>query len=295
MHPLQKPEQRLWYIPAGPWTDRSTMHGTDRSMTGLQPPNTFSTRNSNCKTSDPAGPWFPVLPSGAFWRLPPEELMHDQTPEHRMTAPGVPVTQVGGDGTGSGILAGGLQPSIHRRRITARHANADSEHLPTAAARETRNLQNFFPFPRREEEEEALEDDNIEEEGRKDDTDKDPAGLLDCCCWREGWEKCYFFPFDAGLSQEMAFQIALSWSTIENFSTAFSRTSARNKSDPVDSFAFLKSMKDSNDIESFTFASTSSPLFRMTLAHRVDVILTTRNWHLAPARLVGGPYDAHLV
>ena len=49
---------------------------------------------------------------------------------------------------------------------------------PTVSAREVRNLQNFFPFSRREEEEEALEDDVVKEEERNDDPDKDPVGFL---------------------------------------------------------------------------------------------------------------------
>ena len=47
------------------------------------------------------------------------------------------------------------------------HTNADRVHLPPAAVREVRNLQNFFPSLRREEEEEALEDDDAEEEDEK--------------------------------------------------------------------------------------------------------------------------------
>ena len=152
----------------------------DTSMTGLQPPSHSLPGTADCKTLDPVGPWVPMLPSVAFWSLSPEELAHNKTPEHRTTAPGVPATQVVGDGTGAGIPAGGLQPSIRQRRITARHANADLECLPPAAVREVRNLQNFFPFPPREEEEEALEDDYVKEESRKEDPDEDHADLLGC-------------------------------------------------------------------------------------------------------------------
>ena len=44
--------------------------------------------------------------------------------------------------------------SIHR---TARYSNVRRVHLPPVAVSEEKNLQNFFPLPRREEEEEALE------------------------------------------------------------------------------------------------------------------------------------------
>ena len=96
-----------------------------------------------------------------------------------MAAPGVPATQVGGDGKGPCSPAGKPLQSMRRHCKTA---NDDLERLPPAAAREARNLQNFFPFLRREEEEEALEDDDIEEEDRKEEAVEDPNDRLDCYC-----------------------------------------------------------------------------------------------------------------
>ena len=63
--------------------------------------------------------------------------------------------------------------------MITRHANACSEHLPPAAAREVKNLQNVFPFPWRQEEEEALEDNDLAVDCQKDDPDIDPVGFLD--------------------------------------------------------------------------------------------------------------------
>ena len=74
---------------------------------------------------------------------------------------------------------GGTQLYIRLCRMIAKHANVCSENLPPAAAREVRNLQNFFPFPWRKEEEEALEDDDLAADCRKDDPDVDPVGFLD--------------------------------------------------------------------------------------------------------------------
>ena len=117
---------------------------------------------------------------------------------------------MGGDGKGHCSHAGKPLHSMRRCRKTARHANADLECPSPAAARKARNLQNFFPFPWQEEEEEALQDDDVKEEDRKAEPVEDPDDLLDSCCcgrccWREGWEKCSFFPFDIDLSWETAF------------------------------------------------------------------------------------------
>ena len=89
---------------------------------------------------DLAGPQVPKLPSGAFWRLPPEEPAHEPTPEHRTAAPGIPAIQVGGDGKGSCSPAGELLQFMRWRHKTARHANTNLDHLPPAAVKEARNL-----------------------------------------------------------------------------------------------------------------------------------------------------------
>ena len=140
--------------------------------------------------------------------------------------------------------SGGLQPSKRRRCIIPRHANADSAHLPPAAATEATNLQNFFPFPRQEKEEKALEDDDVEEEERHDDH---PAGFLDCCCWRGVVEKWSFFLLEAGLSLETAFLMASSCSTFNDFLTTFSKTSVGKSSKPDEILALQRSIKDSKD------------------------------------------------
>ena len=73
--------------------------------------------------------------------------------------------------------------SAPRRQRTAKHANAARVHLPPAAVREARNLQSFFPLPRRTEEEAVLEPDEEDEaENQKEDLpDGKPYGLLSCC------------------------------------------------------------------------------------------------------------------
>ena len=136
--------------------------------------------------------------------------MPEPTPERRTA----------GDEKGWSIHTGEPQPSKHQHRVIARHANADSARLPPAAAREARNLQNFFPFPRQEEEE-ALEDDNIEEEERNGKPADDPVGFLDCCCWWGVEEKWSFFSRETSLSLENALLMASSCSTFDDFSTAF--------------------------------------------------------------------------
>ena len=93
-----------------------------------------------------------------------------------MGIPEVPATQVGGDGMVPCSHAGALRQSTCRRRRTAKHANAARVHLPPAAVRETRKLQNLLPFPWWDEQEEVLEEDEEEEAAdQKDDfPDKDP-------------------------------------------------------------------------------------------------------------------------
>ena len=106
--------------------------------------------------------------------------MHVPSLEHMTTAPGEPATQVRGGEKGQGNCPRGLQPSNRLCRIISRHTSANSAHLPPAAAREVRYLQNFLPFPRRQEEEEALEVDDLEVDTRKDNLDDDPVDFLGC-------------------------------------------------------------------------------------------------------------------
>ena len=98
-------------------------------------------------------------------RPPPSEQELSLTPKHMTETPEVPETQVGGGGTEPSNSDGVSPLSIPWHSRTVRHSNAERVHLPLAAVREARNLQNFFPFPRREEEKETLEP----EEGADDD------------------------------------------------------------------------------------------------------------------------------
>ena len=58
----------------------------------------------------------------------------------------------------------------------------------------------------------------------------------------------------------------LSWRTLEDLSIALSKTSAGKSSVDKESLALQRSMKDSKEIESFTFASNASCLLRTKLA-----------------------------
>ena len=110
-----------------------------------------------------------------------------------------------------------------------------------------------------------------------------PVGFLAegrCCFWDvdKNWS---FFPLMEGLSLVTAFLLASSCKSFDALLMACLRTSGGKSLSPVEIVEFLKSMKDSNDIESFTFTRTTSLLFRMMLTHRVEATLATRCWHLA--------------
>ena len=249
----------------------------NKSMTGRQPPRHLLHQKQ--PSVEPQ--------TGLVHRPPPQVPECEPTPRSKKEAPEFPVTQVGGDGTALCSHPGAPEQSTHRRRRTARNANADRVCLPPVAVRGVRNLQNFFPFLRREEEEEALEDDDEEEADWKDFPEEDPKDRLDCscCCWRDCCEKCSFLPLCRGFSWTTILRMVSSWRTLEDLSTAFSKTSAGKSSVEFESLALRRSMKDSKEMESFTFARTVPRLLRTKLAHGVKAIFATRSWHLAPTRL----------
>ena len=199
-----------------------------------------------------------------LWKSKSTEL----TPGYKMEVPRVSAIQVGGDGMEPGNPNGAPQQSTSWRRRTA-----NTPSTPPAAVREARNLQNFFPLPRRAEEEEVSEQD---ERNETEDQKKRLAG------WRN--RRAFgllLLRLLVGRLQEMQIFCQLTRRLVcrnhladslimkgprDNFSTAFSRMSVGKSSVEPNNLALQRSMKDSKEIESFTLANTASWLLRTTLA-----------------------------
>ena len=115
---------------------------------------------------------------------PPEEQAHELTQGHKTEVPGAPAKQVEGDGMGPCNPNGAARQSTPRCRRTAKHSDAAQVYLPPAAVREARNLQNFFPLPRRAKDEEVLQmDEEVEAVGRKENLlGEETIRRLGCCC-----------------------------------------------------------------------------------------------------------------